>query len=132
MSDSTTGMGHFRELLDALGVEYEKINDGVTRMYLEDRVVTFYGADTGLSAEVTYPKPVLGGTVWLTPEQAIAATLGSGECDMTPTFTEPARIEGSYQEWECSECGEFTLIECMSGGNELPNFCIYCGRKVKR
>ena len=62
----------------------------------------------------------------VTPEQAIAATLGNGTCEMecggdiTP---DTARVMGVYF---CSECGSPIYNDCM------PYFCSYCGKAVKR
>lgn len=59
-----------------------------------------------------------------TPEQAIAATLGRGTCEMeyggdiTPNT---AKMMGVYF---CSECGSPTYNDCM------PYYCMYCGKAV--
>ena len=65
-----------RRLLDKRGVEYQKLNEYVTWVFLEDRAITFFSNEHGVSAKVSYPRPVLNGTEFLTPEQATAATLG--------------------------------------------------------
>lgn len=72
----------------------------------------------------------------LTPAQAVAATLGSGTCHITPKFT-------------CSECGHqyptrnYESYETCDGRTayaplghyvldcKKPNFCPNCGRRVK-
>ncbi len=65
----------------------------------------------------------------LTPEQAIAATLGGGECEW--------ELEHSgtlYDKWRCSEC-KFLFVEprCDQGYTDLvPNYCPNCGKAVKR
>lgn len=51
----------------------------------------------------------------LTPEQAIAATVGRGTCHKVLDFDGAA--------WICSECGEHI-------GPRRWNFCPNCGRKV--
>lgn len=59
-------------------------------------------------------------------EQAIAATLGSGECEMEyggDVTEDTKRVLGVYF---CSECGSPNYNDCM------PYFCIYCGKAVKR
>lgn len=62
----------------------------------------------------------------LTPEQAIAATLGAGECVMEyggDVTEDTARVMGVYF---CSECGSPNYNDCM------PRHCNYCGKVVKR
>ena len=65
----------------------------------------------------------------VTPEQAIAATLGGGECEW--------ELEHSgtlYDKWRCSEC-KFLFVEprCDQGYTDLvPNYCPNCGKAVKR
>ena len=63
----------------------------------------------------------------LTPEQAIVATLGRGEC----------RIENRHGDWYCTGCGDMvgtydTESELHIDGNaiELWHFCPNCGKKV--
>jgi len=66
----------------------------------------------------------------ITPEQAIAATLGSGTC----------RDEGDPSDFLCSECGArmyidtgetYTMIDSLGNIIEQPNFCPNCGRRIK-
>ena len=68
-----------RKLLDERGVKYDEVNEYITYAYTSDRAITYYAYDydSGISACVDYPRPRLNATEWLTPEQAIAATLGS-------------------------------------------------------
>lgn len=64
---------------------------------------------------------------FLTPEQAIAATLGRGTC----------RIEYHFGEWYCTGCGEMvgtcdTASELCIDGNYVSmwSYCPNCGAKV--
>lgn len=55
------------------------------------------------------------------------ATLGSGTCEMVPSFTEP-RTMGDCQEFCCSKCGEYMVIQQFPGAvEEVPNYCQHCG-----
>lgn len=113
-----------RRLLDERGVEYEAPHAGFTIVRTDNAVCKFYETleepEHGVFAVVT--------TDWLTPAQAIAATLGRGTCralDGESSSGAPLQA-GDYDEfWEpagvCSECGE--LIP-------LRNYCPNCGRKV--
>ena len=63
----------------------------------------------------------------LTPAQAIAATLGSGECEIETTENWlPAE---RYH--RCKHCGAFFAVMNASGDIQ-PCVCPNCGRKVKR
>ena len=55
-----------------------------------------------------------------TPEQAIAATLGNGEC-------EDAWGYDPYAAFRCSECG----ARHTAGDKRVIRFCYNCGRRVK-
>ena len=77
----TSSTDELRRLLDERGVEYQVRNDYVTYVYFDDRAITFFsdvvdGEMASVGVAVDFPKPVLNGTVWLTPEQAVVAALG--------------------------------------------------------
>jgi len=57
----------------------------------------------------------------ITPEQAVAATLGSGTCE---------NVGGSYgsHRFTCSECGESLELAEWA----FVKFCHNCGKAVKR
>ena len=64
-----------------------------------------------------------------TPQQAIDATLGRGECE----------VEERNDGWYCSACGDLLGSydldsECFIDGNviEMWDYCPYCGKKVKQ
>ena len=73
----------------------------------------------------------------LTPEQAIAATLGSGTCE--PKWTLQGKTQ-TQEFWrcDCGNCGhEFGIeiresypLKMTVGKVDVPNFCPNCGRKV--
>ena len=64
----------------------------------------------------------------LTPEQAVEAMLGRGECRKLPSSGDTVCIvrrhgyEMEFGYWRCSECG----CECFEGAR----YCMGCGRKV--
>lgn len=66
--------------------------------------------------------------LYLTPEQAIAATLGTGTCKLIETEHEQEMADefgnGTFSYWayDCSECGHENA--------EYGRFCAGCGRKV--
>lgn len=72
----------------------------------------------------------------LTPEQAIAATLGRGECKVDVLNTgDCAGYECSEYIMHCNGCGhEFGHVLYNEDGDvwmsERPNFCPNCGCKV--
>lgn len=125
-----------RRMLDERGVEYEAPHAGFTIVRTDNAVCKFYETleepERGVFAVVT--------TDWLTPEQAIAATLGSCNCtndctnsERTTTVDETWHV--GFHTWngervtihvmECSKCGR--TYEHVNGNYE---FCPRCGRKV--
>lgn len=59
----------------------------------------------------------------ITPEQAIAATLGTGTCHIEQTgHVKVAGVDYYDDDYECSECG----AEMFEG----YNYCTNCGRRV--
>ena len=64
--------------------------------------------------------------VKLTPKQAIAATLGRGEC-------ETCHAESDLSEWVCSECQCWIPLGLTTeniGRASEWRYCPHCGRKV--
>lgn len=60
----------------------------------------------------------------LTPEQAIAATLGAGTC-----YNASYRLDESR--FHCSECGFGCWVKDVADGRDkLPKHCPNCGRRV--
>lgn len=65
----------------------------------------------------------------LTPEQAIAATLGRGTCRMElPDLRGPAYTDV----YVCSECGGEVMVGTVMGVSDVPKWCPWCGRKVEQ
>ena len=116
MSDETNEL---REMLTERGVEY-KANDGYGV-----RITGWDCANGNKALFVDYPN----GTTRLcidehgiTPEQAVAVTLGNGTCKM---HEERADIACRVSYWTCTVCGEPSMtIEAE------PEYCSWCGRKV--
>ena len=74
---------------------------------------------------------------YLTPEQAIEATLGRGECEAKVEVVEFSQMQEMHR-FTCSECGESFGAEEHGGlfglvldKVKLPNYCPNCGRKVR-
>ena len=118
---SSTGV--LRELLDERGVEW--MDDSYAQLWC----TVWHGQDgkqwrmtenqSGMLTELKAWKA--------TPAQAIAATLGRGEC----------RIEKRHGDWYCTGCGDMvgtddTESELYIDGNaiELWHFCPNCGRRI--
>lgn len=110
----TSATEELRRLLDERGVEWDDFDGGPTwtdgdgKMYYARQEFTL----GGLTDEVT--------VYHLTPEQAIAATLGGGECDDV----------GQAAVFKCSECGWYSPV--FTFGDGMPQFCPSCGKAVKR
>ena len=65
----------------------------------------------------------------VTPEQAIEATLGRGECRMT--CWREYIVECRVDFFECSECGWSGAIDDMTTPCKYPRYCPNCGRAVR-
>ena len=112
-----TATEELRRLLDERGVEWWQSANTLgcifTRWYsplFGDEVVAMENGEEGL---VLFDH-------FMTPEQAVEATLGRGTCRM-----ERDNAWSSDYEWHCTECGEH-----VSTCNEPPRFCPSCGREV--
>lgn len=66
---------------------------------------------------------------YLTPEQAVEATLGRGTCRpiISDNLTES---EGTGDAWaDCSECGHLLCV-LTDPSSQMPNYCPWCGARV--
>ena len=117
-----TATEELRRMLDERGVEwYEPTTKPNT---------TWFPDSFGINCRVKPWGEVLQVKRYgLTPEQAIAATLGGGECEIV------------YRDggWYCTECKEAVgcddpWCESYINGNvvEMWSFCPACGRRLKR
>lgn len=116
-SDNATE--RLRELLDERGVKWGETRDGATAFSDESGHVRWAIA-CGAAKCFFEVGP-------LTPEQAIAATLGAGTC----------HIIERHGDWYCDACGDEVgssdpTSELFIDGNaiELWDFCPRCSRKV--
>lgn len=109
-----TATDELRRLLDERGVEYR--THGMTdRTWFDVDGISWFVIERengGIAVEA----------MLLTPEQAIEATLGRGEC----------RIERRQSAWggfteHCSECGADLGCDTRNTQHYCPN----CGRKVR-
>ena len=113
-----------RRMLDERGVEYEQA-DGWWTSWETEGVYSFGGTvyceDLGSGLEIRWHI--------ITPEQAIAATLGAGTC---------RNVSDPPEGFLCSECGWGDFAEpshlltgsCYAGLAKGPRYCPNCGRKV--
>ena len=121
-----------RARLDERWVEYEAPHAGFTIVRTDNAVCKFYETleepERGVFAVVM--------TDWLTPEQAIAATLGQGTCKVDVLNTgDCAGYECSEYIMHCNGCGhDFGHVLYNEDGDvwmsEPPNFCPNCGRRI--
>lgn len=111
-----TATDTIRAMLDERGVEYR--THGMTdRTWFDVGYISWFVIERengGIAVEA----------VFLTPEQAIEATLGRGECEQEEhgwsTEGDHARV------W--LTCGHDCMVETVA---DLPNYCPSCGRKVR-
>ena len=118
-----TATKHLRELLDERGVEWEP-------SVFDPQHETFYSTENGVGFIVTeFPeigRMSLACDMRITPEQAIEATLGRGEC-MAVSMRERDKRPYLHDELVCSKCGCQLAHEF---GHVWQHFCPNCGAKV--
>lgn len=121
-----TATDELREMLNERGVEWGNIrNDGSESDYLTEwqfegiqsyAVATEWAVGGGLSLETHRHH--------LTPAQAIAATLGRGECHDIGYRMDSTRFK-------CSQCGWDGWVRHAKDGRDYkPLWCPLCGAKV--
>ena len=113
-----------RKLLDERGVEWMPIAWNPKRE-------TFYHAANGVGfcADEYTDGVKIYTDATITPEQAIAATLGAGMCKLHD-------CDGSFSAvnrpvWRC-DCGVFMTEYTDATTYHKPRYCPNCGRKVER
>lgn len=113
-----------RSLLDEHGIEWwydPNVSPDHTEWMTDRMVFTSLGFDGDMLAVKTISK--------MTPEQAIAATVGRGTCHMTLYAA-----GNDYARYTCSECERETMVPCVVEGvsrdYEPPRYCVNCGREV--
>ena len=104
-----------RALLNERGVEWTA-NDGE---YVKETCWSYMGELTAAFAEFDNGTTLFACDTWpFTPEQAIAATLGRGECEM--------EYVNDFMSWHCKACDMMD----MAPHNPKPCYCKWCGAKV--
>ena len=129
-----TATEELRRLLDERGVEWGNIrNDGSESDYLTEwqcennqgkALAIEWAVGSGLSVEIH--------RYHLTPEQAIAATLGAGTCHMRLAYEEEDADGFIWPDhYECDACGANVNGIMTSCDTEIqPRYCPNCGAKV--
>ncbi len=113
-----------RRLLEERGVEWSAFGDE----YADQTLV--HTERFGRCAVTEWPTGLDVHLFNLTPEQAVEATLGRGECHDS---------NNRFNAWQCSECGATVLLMfddfdeptySVNGSADVPKYCPNCGRKV--
>lgn len=117
-----TATDDLRRLLDERGVEWEDDSPVPSMKQWKTSFTSFTGEEVTLGC-YEEPKWIMGTLVFHTPEQAIEATLGRGECR---NVHEPPRNTTFWPtpHFKCSECGATHV------SMDYVYFCPNCGRKV--
>ena len=124
-----TATDELRRLLDERGVDYVGTHQAFTAWWGDH--------DIYWSAMEVYDGELELGTNMsnVSPEQAIAATLGTGTCHITPQFTcSECGHQYPTRNYECYETCDGRTAYASLGYDVLdckkPNYCPNCGRKV--
>ena len=137
MNDSTTATERLRALLNARGVEWRETVNYIGCVFTHYKS-PYFGEIDAMDNDDGYLYFNELNRVCLTPEQAIAATLGSGTCEPKWVLQGATQTQ-EFWRCECGNCGyEFGVEDRSSspfkmtiGKVELPNFCPNCGARVK-
>ena len=121
-------------MLDERGKEHRVWPSGLVIWHDEGSWVYEYSPPKG---DDDYWGGILHATLrHCTPEQAVEATLGKGECDAEVEVVEFSQMQEIHR-FTCSECGESFGAEEHNGlfglvlnKVKLPNYCPNCGRRV--
>ena len=107
-----TATDRLRAMLDERGVEWTAVSKDVT---MDNQTYCYPHTFTEFQDGLMVTN--------LTPEQAIAATLGAGTCWMI--YDEEASGDELYptEAYHCSECGKWVYAG-------KPNYCPSCGARV--
>ena len=115
-----TATDELRRMLDERGVEYKTIGERCVE-YANVQIIEYGDSTSGVLVAISH----------VSPEQAIEATLGRGECEYV-VKDNMNESEGTGDVWfECSACHaqfDYYSDDWLMGTNYCPN----CGRKVKR
>lgn len=106
-----------RKLLDERGVEWRSDSENIT----------FWKTDADVAAASQGYDGMLWVSARLTPEQAIAATLGAGTCKVIES--EPDDQMWVYRHEFSCDCGQRNYFTASS---EPPKYCPNCGRRVEQ
>lgn len=116
-----------RRMLDERGVEWTESDS----KYVKETCWPFMGELTAMFVEFDNGETRFSCDHWcFTPEQAIAATLGGGECEMVTSGTP---CDGNTDK-ACTSCGAYNIGEYYDGNSHIAvaKFCPECGKAVKR
>lgn len=130
-----TATDRLRKLLDERGVEWKEHRHVMPGSMAIQRE-TLWGQPTDVASGNPIPHvyhyratEMGDGRLFLeaqliTPEQAIAATLGRGTCHNASYRLDESRFH-------CSECGFGCWVKDVADGHDkVPKYCPNCGRKV--
>ena len=114
-----------RRLLDERGVEYTVVHG------YQEYIWEFGESGIARASRIGTKGLVQMIVTGITPEQAIAATLGSCNCSNDCTNserTETCEMEyvTDWMSWHCKSCDHMD----MAPRNPKPRYCKWCGRKV--
>ena len=140
MTDSMTEL--LCEMLDERGVVYETYDsESMTWWNTNHGAFVFFARERDGKLLVETSASTEHSLI-CTPEQAVAATLGAGECENVNEYGyNPCEICGGNVHFKCSECGcnlylqcdkESTMFDSSGEPISFPRFCPNCGKAVKR
>lgn len=111
-----------RRMLDERGVKYDaRDGNAIKNTYWDYNGRRWGYTENANNSDIVTPKlSLISKQLPFPPEQAIAATLGGGECEDV----------GTAAIFKCSICGWQSNV--FTFGEGMPCFCPRCGKTVKR
>lgn len=124
-----TATDTLRALLDERGVEWRRTPHYSSESMDNETVFCGIGIEWLASDHLNGRLGLRALKYEVTPEQAVAATLGRGTCRMElPDLRGPAYTDV----YVCSECGGEVMVGTVMGVSDVPKWCPWCGRKVEQ
>lgn len=123
----TSATERLRALLDERGVEWRRTPHYSSESQDNETVFAGDGIEWCANDHLNGRLGLRALRYEVTPEQAVAATLGPGTCEVEESW----HGESEMVEYRCTACDEYMAVEVVKpDGAQRPNYCPNCGRKV--
>lgn len=123
----TSATERLRALLDERGVEWRRTPHYSSESQDNETVFAGDGIEWLANDHLNGRLGLCAVRYEVTPEQAVAATLGPGTCEVEESW----HGESEMVEYRCTACDEYMAVEVVKpDGAQRPNYCPNCGARV--